>query len=180
MENEERYYSPGLDDDPSVPMEIRIKRYAEHLRALGSLEHVVEIAVTSAISLSILKKHLKSLEEKQEEQLKEIRDSAELAIDWGMQGLQIAEKNTEKLMLVLKKDIDRKAKLVVSGENGANSRKEKFAPVKEWALAESKKMRGADRDIARKLAAKVPTNISNPSKDTVRLIYDALRESRKT
>lgn len=65
--------------------------------------------------------------------------------------------------------------LSTAGRIGAEGRKKKYAGLKLWALDQAKVMRGADKDIARRLVLKLPTHLAEASIDPQRLIYDALR-----
>jgi hypothetical protein len=51
---------------------------------------------------------------------------------------------------------------------------------KEWALEAAKTMRGSDTMIARALVKKLPKQFLEVSVDPERLIYDALRENRRS
>jgi hypothetical protein len=75
-------------------------------------------------------------------------------------------------------EADRKAMLASAGLLGAQSRSQPFKAVKSWALEKAKDMRGADRDIARKLAAQMPVHLADKSKDPMRLIYETLLANR--
>ncbi len=75
---------------------------------------------------------------------------------------------------------DRKKGLSKAGQRGADSRNKQYEALKQWALKKASEMRGADRDIARTLAAQIPIHLADKSKDPMRLIYDALRTNIKS
>ncbi|MDO8264641.1 MAG: hypothetical protein Q7T21_15655 [Gallionella sp.] len=70
--------------------------------------------------------------------------------------------------------------LALAGQKGAKIRNQPYADIKEWALKEASSMRGADRDVARKLSAQMPLHLADASKDPMRLIYEALRAPRSS
>lgn len=74
---------------------------------------------------------------------------------------------------------ERTARLSAAGEQGAQSRNKPFKTVKGWALEKARGMRGDHKTISRKLAAELPGHLAGASKDPARLIYDALRASKK-
>jgi hypothetical protein len=74
-------------------------------------------------------------------------------------------------------DIERKKMLSAAGLMGAKSRHRSTAELKQWARDQALAMRGAHKDVARKLAAQLPEHLTDASKDPERLIYDALRSS---
>lgn len=69
--------------------------------------------------------------------------------------------------------------LSIYGAAGAAAKHQPTRALKEWALKESKVMRGAPADVARRLAAGVPGYLANASKNPGRLIYEALLASQK-
>ena len=69
----------------------------------------------------------------------------------------------------------KKKGLSEAGKKGADTRNKPYELLKGWALEKASEMRGADRDIARKLAPQVPAHLADASKDPMRLIYEALR-----
>ena len=66
-----------------------------------------------------------------------------------------------------------------AGEKGAASKHAPIRELKQWALREAAKMRGAQMDIAKKLVPRIPPHLSNASDDPKRLIYDTLRQQSK-
>lgn len=73
----------------------------------------------------------------------------------------------------------RRVKLSDNGKKGAQSLHKPKKELKAWALSQAKSIRGSHKDIARKLAAKIPKKMLDASKDPVRLIYDTLREQKQ-
>lgn len=63
----------------------------------------------------------------------------------------------------------------VKGLNGALVKHAKTSELKDWADDQAKSMKGDDRTVARKLAARIPVHLADASKDPGRLIYDHLR-----
>lgn len=74
----------------------------------------------------------------------------------------------------------KKVSLSKAGLLGAASTHRKTRALKAWAEQEAKVMRGTDKDIARKLAARIPAHLAKASESPERLIYDHLRAIRKT
>ncbi|MFM1765892.1 MAG: hypothetical protein RIU71_1655 [Pseudomonadota bacterium] len=68
----------------------------------------------------------------------------------------------------------RTAQLAKAGAAGAKSKHTPTNELKKWAEREAVNMRGADRDKARILSARIPTQLANASKNPDRLIYDHL------
>lgn len=66
-----------------------------------------------------------------------------------------------------------------AGRRGADKKHSFTRELKEWVLQHAQKMRGADKDIARELAKRIPVHLQNASQDPQRFIYDTLRASRK-
>lgn len=62
-----------------------------------------------------------------------------------------------------------------AGKRGGAERHRASRELKQWALVEAASMRGADMEIARELAKRVPTRLSEASADPKRLIYESLR-----
>jgi len=86
---------------------------------------------------------------------------------------------TERAKLKAKKaSVASKVRLSTAGMNGALVRRNRYEPIKLWALKEASNMRGADRQIARRLSACLPKHLADISDDPVRLIYDTLRAKR--
>jgi hypothetical protein len=71
--------------------------------------------------------------------------------------------------------IQRRKGLSEAGRRGADTRNRPYELLKGWALEKASEMRGSDREIARKLAPRVPAHLAEASKDPMRLIYEALR-----
>lgn len=67
-----------------------------------------------------------------------------------------------------------------NGRRGGLQRHEKTRALKAWALMEAANERGADMDVARKLALRIPTALANASADPQRLIYQAIRDARSS
>lgn len=84
----------------------------------------------------------------------------------------------EKVELQLAES-QRKTFLSRAGEKGALSKNLRTQNLKSWAIQKAMHMRGSDMDIARQLAAQLPPELADVSKDPERLIYDALRSRRK-
>ncbi len=78
-----------------------------------------------------------------------------------------------------KRVTQRKALLSEAGSLGKKNGNRLFAQLKSWALHEATGMRGQDKEIAINLAARLPKNLEGVSDDPKRLIYDALRASKK-
>ncbi len=70
--------------------------------------------------------------------------------------------------------------LSAAGLMGAMSRKNRYEPIKQWALGKAGNMRGAHKQIARQLSAALPNHLADISDDPERLIYDTLRTNRKS
>jgi len=64
------------------------------------------------------------------------------------------------------------------GRAGGIERHRHTRALKDWALAEAARMQGPDRQLARQLAARMPSRFVDVSEDPVRLIYDAIRAKR--
>ncbi|WP_342128526.1 hypothetical protein [Hydrogenophaga sp. OTU3427] len=76
-------------------------------------------------------------------------------------------------------DAKRKDMLSIAGKIGAAAKHRKPSELKKWALSQAERLRGADAVVARRLAAMLPNELADVSKNPERLIYDALREARK-
>lgn len=72
-----------------------------------------------------------------------------------------------------------KAVLSEAGRQGAIAKNLGHKRLKEWALGEAKEMKNAHTDIARRLAARLPANFADVSRNPERLIYEALRSVKK-
>jgi hypothetical protein len=68
----------------------------------------------------------------------------------------------------------RRIKLSANGKKGALALHEPTIQLKAWALSKAEGMRGAPKDISRKLAKQIPAHLADVSKDPERLIYEAL------
>ena len=66
-----------------------------------------------------------------------------------------------------------------AGRCGAARKHAPMRELKEWALQEAAKMRGAQMDIAKKLALRIPSHLVDVSDDPKRLFYDTLRQKNK-
>lgn len=73
----------------------------------------------------------------------------------------------------------KKAMLAKAGANGAKVKHSPTHALKAWAAREAASMRGAEKEIARRLASRIPKELADASRDPQRLIYDHLRELRK-
>ena len=69
--------------------------------------------------------------------------------------------------------------LAKAGARGAQIRTQKYEPIKTWAMQMAATMKADDKRIARILARQLPAHLQDVSDDPERLIYDALRASRK-
>lgn len=81
--------------------------------------------------------------------------------------------------LSAKVQAERKAFLAKAGEKGAKVRHQPCQEIKDWAIAQTATMRGADKDIARILSRQLPEYFAGRSKDPERLIYETLRKAAK-
>ena len=75
---------------------------------------------------------------------------------------------------------DHKYMMAKAGRLGGSSKNSDARALKTWAEQQAKTMKGADRAIARKLAAKIPEHLAGASENPDRLIYDHLRTLRNT
>lgn len=66
-----------------------------------------------------------------------------------------------------------------AGKKGGTQRHQASRELKAWALAEAATLQGSDMYIARKLTQQIPPLLRDASADPERLIYDALRSTRK-
>jgi len=64
------------------------------------------------------------------------------------------------------------------GRLGGLERHSRSRSLKEWALGEAAQNQGADMEVARRLAARLPEKYIGVSEDPVRLIYSAIRAGR--
>lgn len=78
-----------------------------------------------------------------------------------------------------KLEAERKSMLSMAGMNGAMARRNRYEPIKQWALGKAGNMRGSHKQIARQLSAVLPPHLTGVSDDPERLIYDTLRASKK-
>ncbi|KPU94628.1 hypothetical protein APR50_37545 [Variovorax paradoxus] len=67
-----------------------------------------------------------------------------------------------------------------AGKKGGTQRHQASRALKLWALSEAVALRGSDMDIARQLVLQIPARLQDASADPERLIYDALRNARKS
>lgn len=74
----------------------------------------------------------------------------------------------------------RRQALSEAGKLGAQAKHRKPGELKDWAISQAAQLRGADAVVARRLAAKLPIELADVSKNPERLIYDALREAKRT
>lgn len=171
MDESDEDYIPGLHDDRSVPQEERIARYTEYLREWVDFEMAIHIAASSSVLLADIEAVLETLKEKTGG-LREIQESAILAMEVGQVGLMVARESTK---VVLAERQRKKKILSKAGMSGAKVRHELSNKFKEWVLQECANLRGSDADIARKLVKKIPGHLVAASKSPERLIYDTLR-----
>lgn len=75
-------------------------------------------------------------------------------------------------------ETQRKQRLSEAGAKGAKERLKPFAQLKSWALEAGARL-PANKDTARKLAARLPPHLADVSNDAARLIYEALLNSAK-
>lgn len=69
---------------------------------------------------------------------------------------------------------------VRAGSLGGAARGEKYAALKRWALAEAASMPlGADKQVAKTLANRLPHDLADVSQDPERMIYEALLKRHK-
>lgn len=80
---------------------------------------------------------------------------------------------------VLYEDSIKRAALSVHGKKGATSRHKAGTELKAWALAQAIESRSADKDTARMLVNKMPTNLGNGLNNPERLIYETLLAKNK-
>ena len=106
---------------------------------------------------------------------------------WMGQWLQVQKKQIERehaLLLALELQqislADAKRDRLAASSLGGKVRGQKSASLKEWALEAAKEVQGSDKMIARALAKKLPKKFGEVSVDPERLIYDALRENRRS
>ena len=71
-------------------------------------------------------------------------------------------------------------KLSKGGKKGAQVKHQGVSRLKQWAVSEAKGARGADKEISRQLALRIPGELVAVSKDPERVIYDAIRAARKS
>lgn len=74
----------------------------------------------------------------------------------------------------------RKAKLSEAGKLGARSKNAPVTALKDWALNRASSMRGSDVDMARQLSASLPEHLADISKNPERLIYETLRNRKRS
>lgn len=74
----------------------------------------------------------------------------------------------------------RRQALSIAGKMGAQAKHRKPGELKNWAISQATQLRGADAVVARKLAAMLPSELADVSKNPERLIYDTLREAKRT
>ncbi|SDN51330.1 hypothetical protein [Polaromonas sp. JS666] len=79
----------------------------------------------------------------------------------------------------VRSESERRAMLSRAGRLGAEKKNEGTATLKAWALSMASGLRGADRDIARKLILELPAELADKSKNPERLIYEALLKQRR-
>ena len=72
-----------------------------------------------------------------------------------------------------------RSELAAAGARGADAKHAKTRALKEWAVKNACASRASDREISRALAAKLPAEFVDVSVDPERLIYEALRATRK-
>lgn len=77
-------------------------------------------------------------------------------------------------------NLSQREMLSKAGAKGALEKLKPYEALKTWALEKAETMRGQDVDIARKLSAQIPNHLSDVSRNSERLIYDALRAKRSS
>jgi hypothetical protein len=75
-------------------------------------------------------------------------------------------------------DKPRRIVLSKAGAKGAMARLQRYAELKRWAVEKAGKL-GASKDVARRLAAQLPSHLVGVSVEPERLIYETLREKNK-
>lgn len=96
-----------------------------------------------------------------------IRAAEQLALLEGLVGSSVFERKARSL------------KLSEGGKKGAMARHQAISRLKQWAVSEAQTARGADKAISRQLVLKIPAELAGASKDPERVIYDAIRATRK-
>lgn len=178
MNDDEDDYIPGLHDPLSVPSEVRIAKYAAYLSEFCDLDFAIQLAAESQIAMYDFRPSLNAVILKLlkvERFLKSLPDTLEAASLCA----EIGAINTENLMTVSKENINRKINLSNAGTKGAVTKHAGFRELKAWALEKAKTMRCSQQQIALKLSFDLPDHLKNVSKDPKRLIYEALRLSKK-
>ena len=66
-----------------------------------------------------------------------------------------------------------------AGAIGGDRRSAHYEPLRRWVREEAPKEKGAEMDIARRLAGRLPDCLRDLSADPERYIYDLLREARE-
>jgi hypothetical protein len=105
--------------------------------------------------------------------LPNVLGSVQEHVGWVRAALE-AEEETERGLAAMAAE----AKARQTGSEGARRKNARTNALKQWALDEAKSMRGADADIARKLAQRMPPEHHEHAKTLVnpeRIIYLALR-----
>lgn len=74
----------------------------------------------------------------------------------------------------------RRQALSEAGKMGAQAKHRKLGELKNWAISRAAQERGSDIEVARKLAASLPSDLADVSRNPERLIYDTLREAKRT
>ena len=119
------------------------------------------------------------------ELLKMNKALAELATDTAAMLKAVIEsiptiRSSEKTRVWLMLRREKKSALAKAGLSGARSKHSKPRALKAWAEQQAKAMKGAELDIARRLAARIPEHLAGASKNPERLIYEHLRARRNT
>ncbi|WP_442763060.1 hypothetical protein [Malikia spinosa] len=110
---------------------------------------------------------------------------AELAMDTASTMKAVVEsiptiRSSEKTRVWLTLRREKESALAKAGLSGARSKHSKPRALKAWAEQQAKAMKGAELDIARRLAAQIPEHLADVSKNPERLIYEHLRARRNT
>lgn len=71
-------------------------------------------------------------------------------------------------------DIGFSRHLSSAGTRGGKAKNKLKAELKAWALEQASSMKGTDREIAKKLSARLPAHLANESKNPEQLIYRTL------
>ena len=153
----------GYSDDPAIPEWIEFVKSQEVAHTAENQMLVIVNLVAAAMSLLCFH-HINSVEKPAWSCL--IRAAERLALVDGLLFSVVVERTARAL------------KLSAGGKKGAQAKHQNMAKFKDWAVAQSQKMRGSDADISRRLVLAVPSELADVSKSPERAIYDAIRAAR--